>query len=62
MKWEYKHMIPSLAHKPMLGKNKDLQTLPVVETMGYVINTDSNAGSAVYRVCCFAHVPAVRWV
>lgn len=54
-------MIPSLAHKPMLeGKNKDLQTLPVVETMGYVINTDSNAGSAVYRVCCFAHVPAVR--
>lgn len=43
-------------------KNKDLWTLPVVETMGYVINTDSNASSAIYRVCCFTHVPAVRGV
>lgn len=31
-----------LAHKATLeDKNKDVWTLPVVQTMGYVINTDS---------------------
>lgn len=63
MKWEYKHMIPSLSspYKDTLeDKNKSVWTLPVVETMGYVINTDSES-SPVYGVCYFTHV-AVRGV